>query len=439
MERISSSSNLLTQLSTIKPNTLSLQHGEIVLGRIVKFLPNEQAILQIGSKAITAQLEASVEALKSYWFQAYIKDSKIKLKVIAQSFQGRALPLHEQLLQTQKLPVTSETTAFLKQLIKEQIPFTNKQLKQGVEWLLQLKNSEGFHSIEEEINTLLFVIKRKWPITESIIESIRTASKSSFVFSMYELFQALNNGEGLTESNRSLLRFLQHFISNGTDKNSLSSFISVNNVLDTNRHEFKQFLKQITVQLGLHLENTLKKGVREEIEQQRVAFKSLLIEAIKGTKDDDLRLKMENVLSHLNGQTLLSHDQGPLTHFYLFIPLILKGWLTDWKMQFFGKKRMDGTIDPNFCRIVFDLKLKNIEKSLIDVLIQHKVITIHIYNNHLSNNTVTPFIKTLREKLRESGYQLSSITVSPYSQNVLGKDIKPFIQQKGYEKVDIKV
>ncbi|MFK4998021.1 hypothetical protein ACI2OX_13265 [Bacillus sp. N9] len=55
----------------------------------------------------------------------------------------------------------------------------------------------------------------------------------------------------------------------------------------------------------------------------------------------------------MNGQRLLSFENGPIQHIVYEIPLQLAGHDTELTMQWEGKRNVRGQIDPDFCRILF--------------------------------------------------------------------------------------
>lgn len=57
-------SDQAAQLEPIKFN-----QGQIINGKVIRFLPNDMAIVQIGSQKLMAKLETSLTANQQYWFE----------------------------------------------------------------------------------------------------------------------------------------------------------------------------------------------------------------------------------------------------------------------------------------------------------------------------------------------------------------------------------
>ena len=76
---------------------------------------------------------------------------------------------------------------------------------------------------------------------------------------------------------------------------------------------------------------------------------------------------------------------------------------TDVTLQWSGRKRKDGSIDPDYCRILFYLDLEQLKETVIDMQVQNRVIKISVLNEQsdVIQKAATPFIPTLRNQLEE--------------------------------------
>lgn len=66
---------------------LKLKQGQIINGKIIRFLPNQMAVIQIGSQKLMAQLETSLAANQQYWFKVQSEAGKIHLKLVKESIK----------------------------------------------------------------------------------------------------------------------------------------------------------------------------------------------------------------------------------------------------------------------------------------------------------------------------------------------------------------
>src|SRR4051812_3957761 len=71
-----------TEQPAQQPDSLKLRPGQIINGKIVRFLPNQMAVIQIGSQKLMAKLEASLLANQQYWFEVQSGEGKVHLKLV---------------------------------------------------------------------------------------------------------------------------------------------------------------------------------------------------------------------------------------------------------------------------------------------------------------------------------------------------------------------
>jgi hypothetical protein len=70
----------IEQPSQLEP--LKLREGQIINGKVIRFLPNDMALVQIGSQKLIAKLEASLGANQQYWFEVQSDLGKVQLKLL---------------------------------------------------------------------------------------------------------------------------------------------------------------------------------------------------------------------------------------------------------------------------------------------------------------------------------------------------------------------
>ncbi|MFD2212869.1 hypothetical protein [Metabacillus endolithicus] len=143
-------------------------------------------------------------------------------------------------------------------------------------------------------------------------------------------------------------------------------------------------------------------------------LKETLLAASKELEGSVIKEQVDQLTNRLNGQTLLQQDTGPTTQFITQVPLFALNQ-TDLTIQWNGKKRSDGTIDPSFCRILFYLQLPNLSETMIDVQIQNRVMTITLINNneHLKE-LVSSSSEELKKGLQTMNYKVTSVQVKPF-------------------------
>lgn len=123
-----------------------------------------------------------------------------------------------------------------------------------------------------------------------------------------------------------------------------------------------------------------------------------------------LREAAETVVMRMNGPMLQSGENGIQHQLVMQVPLEFFGKRIDTTLHWNGRMKEDGKIDPDFARILFYLDLGSIEKTVIDMQVQNRVITVTIFNADETLKTVgAPLQHRLKEGLDAAGYQLSGV------------------------------
>ena len=82
----------------------------------------------------------------------------------------------------------------------------------------------------------------------------------------------------------------------------------------------------------------------------------------------------------------------------------------DVTIQWSGRKKENGQIDPSFCRVLFYLELENLHDTIVDMQVQNRILKITVMNeNEYIKQLAEPFIKELKENLKGMNYTLSTV------------------------------
>ena len=110
-------------------------------------------------------------------------------------------------------------------------------------------------------------------------------------------------------------------------------------------------------------------------------------------------------------------------------------------MQWSGKKKQDGSIDPSFCRILFYLQLNHLQETVIDVIVQNSIIKVTILNERATALKVAsqPYVAYMKEKLGEAGYTVSSVSFESLALSQFTVQNAPEKEPISYSGVDIKI
>ncbi|MEB1810069.1 MAG: hypothetical protein LPK26_22685 [Bacillaceae bacterium] len=186
---------------------------------------------------------------------------------------------------------------------------------------------------------------------------------------------------------------------------------------------------------GQNSSNDYKQGER---------LKSLLLQLNQFQLPKTMKDKVDSVINRITGQQLLAQEQnGPIQQTALQVPLQLGDWQTELTVQWEGKRKADGKIDPDHCRILFYLHLAQLKETVVDVQIQKKIVSVQVFNEHerpvLLLNVLQPLLK---KQLSTMDYTLSSVNWIQFTEQQYKKDTsahKAYTQRSGYEGVDVRV
>ncbi|WP_394156775.1 glycosyltransferase [Bacillus altitudinis] len=167
---------LNSRLNTAESVPLNTEGKEnihrLILGKVLKMLGDDTALVQIGSTKIKAQLAAQLKADSFYWFQLEQEGggSLSKLRPVQQfdqdpkTLKDAAAKLLEGLSLKNGLEQMLTATAFL----KEKPVINEAELKTAVKWIEQLQGAD----IKKGLQALLFALKKDLPIQQGVLQSI---------------------------------------------------------------------------------------------------------------------------------------------------------------------------------------------------------------------------------------------------------------------------
>lgn len=422
---------------------LTLRAGEIFFAQVQRIYPNQHAEIQLGTHKLIAKLEAPLESGKGYFLQVEPGQGEPRLKLIGTK-QTHNLSMMRQL----SIPNEKGLHDLADFLTKEPISLTREQIQMAGKWVgaapdkdlalkvIQLMSSRSMPFTESVFKSLI-AAGSKIPLTD-VITSLREALKlegntDSSVSRMLALIDTLGKESGKSGLN------IERNAQIGNEVSSINkgqTALPVNepsqkeqniNQMEVSLKEESQKrpniephvfqgrdaltrIKQSIRQMGLFSEHAI---IHNNEPNEAETLKSLLIQYLdrSGVRTNSIaRQAAEQLLHRMDGQQLLSVDAGPVQQIVLDLPIDLYGHRTDLKMQWEGKRREDGKIDPDYCRIIFYLDLENLDQTVVDMKIQNRITNITVINDSSEIKAIASiFIPTLKQQLKEIDYELSSI------------------------------
>ncbi|OAS15018.1 hypothetical protein [Paenibacillus oryzisoli] len=147
-------------------------------------------------------------------------------------------------------------------------------------------------------------------------------------------------------------------------------------------------------------------------------LKSLLLQL---TASDDtpapLKEAAQQAVSQITGQQLmLTNDKNAMfTQMTMFVPFLDNTGQQTAAIHIQSRKGSRGEVDASNCRLLFDLQMRVMGNTLLDVQVVNKIVSLTIHNDH-------PALVSLMESSKDEiatamnsvGYQFISLKCSPY-------------------------
>ncbi|BDH61122.1 hypothetical protein MTP04_12520 [Lysinibacillus sp. PLM2] len=187
----------------------------------------------------------------------------------------------------------------------------------------------------------------------------------------------------------------------------------------------QQSLKTIFKHLGISYEAILNRN-DESLDNIGNQLKPQLVSLLHdGQASTQLKEAAELLLARMNGMQLLSGENGHQHQIVMQIPVQFLGKFTEATLQWNGRMKENGKIDSNYARVLFYLEMETLKETVIDMQVQNRIVTIHVYNNHEAlQKTAEPLLEMLKKRLSEKDYYLSGVFIKPFEKNVPQNKIK---------------
>jgi hypothetical protein len=200
---------------------------------------------------------------------------------------------------------------------------------------------------------------------------------------------------------------------------------------------FLEQTKNLLTQSGINYE----KVILQDEQNPQHTLKGLVTHLMQ-TSEGNTQEQATRLLHYMNGVQLQSvQESGNFLQAQLVIPGGKFGLNSDMELTLEGTKNDDGELNKDFCRIMFFLDLNNIQKTIIDMHVQKRTISLTILNDFPIENVMNSLRTALREGLAKMDYQLTSVSHKPLTTNQ-PVEKKPKMlekQQATYQGVDYRI
>ncbi|MEC0544324.1 hypothetical protein P8855_03725 [Bacillus inaquosorum] len=154
---------------------------------------------------------------------------------------------------------------------------------------------------------------------------------------------------------------------------------------------------------------------------------------------EPVKQEADQLFHKLNGQLFIQQDHPSYSQIVMSFPLFSKSGAQDMTVLFKGKKEADGKLDPSHCRLLFLLQLDTLKETVVDCLIQQKVMTITIETDFELQAAIDPMVPALKQGLKEMGYSLSGVNAKKRIRPEKKTAIDQYITSISDQEVDVKI
>ncbi|NJI51761.1 hypothetical protein [Bacillus subtilis] len=167
----------------------------------------------------------------------------------------------------------------------------------------------------------------------------------------------------------------------------------------------------------------------------------LALSALRASHEvaEPVKQEADQLFHKLNGQLFMQHDHPSYSQIVMSFPMFSKSGVQDMTVLFKGKKGADGKLDPSHCRLLFLLQLDTLKETVVDCLVQQKVMTITIETDFELQAAIDPMVPALKQGLKEMGYSLSGVNAKKRVHTEEKASIDQYITSISDQEVDVKI
>ncbi|CAF1867372.1 hypothetical protein ACIGLI_09590 [Bacillus subtilis] len=167
----------------------------------------------------------------------------------------------------------------------------------------------------------------------------------------------------------------------------------------------------------------------------------LALSALRASHEvaEPVKQEADQLFHKLNGQLFMQQDHPSYSQIVMSFPMFSKSGVQDMTVLFTGKKEADGKLDPSHCRLLFLLQLDTLKETVVDCLVQQKVMTITIETDFELQAAIDPMVPALKQGLKEMGYSLSGVNAKKRVHTEEKASIDQYITSISDQEVDVKI
>lgn len=194
-------------------------------------------------------------------------------------------------------------------------------------------------------------------------------------------------------------------------------------------------------------------GVRAEHALQspgtQDTLKGILLQLVNHDEaPPQLKEAAQQLISHLTGQQLLLNTDrtAPFAQMTMFLPLNGPDGQETASVQIQSRRGPKGELDASNCRLWFDLQMKHLGQTLVDVQVVDRIVSLKVHNDHeWAGELLEHHREDISGAMESIGYQLLTLKSGPMPQGAATTQgaataaaVNEYVPQ-GYKGVDFRV
>lgn len=177
------------------------------------------------------------------------------------------------------------------------------------------------------------------------------------------------------------------------------------------------------------------------------SLKSTLLQLLKSDSlPPAIRDSAQQIVQQITGQQLLlSGDRTqPFAHVTMFVPFVTEDGQQTAAVHIQSRQGRKGELDANNCRLWFDLDLKSLGHTMVDVNVIEKLVALNIHHEDKQvQEHLRPFRREIEAALESIGYQMSAYRVMPFPEKEESAPIAERLMKdytvEDYKGVDLRI
>ncbi|MHC5546331.1 hypothetical protein [Bacillus subtilis] len=207
--------------------------------------------------------------------------------------------------------------------------------------------------------------------------------------------------------------------------------------------DFLSFLSKVKTAIGARDEVAFIKAFEQgsAVTSGEMQSIKLALSALRASHEvaEPVKQEADQLFHKLNGQLFMQHDHPSYSQIVMSFPMFSKSGVQDMTVLFKGKKGADGKLDPSHCRLLFLLQLDTLKETVVDCLVQQKVMIITIETDFELQAAIDPMVPALKQGLKEMGYSLSGVNAKKRVHTEEKASIDQYITSISDQEVDVKI